>query len=86
MVMGFILPFALAFIAIPLESFIHSARTVLGIVLVGILRGIAFLLRFIGNISKSTGEVLVKLYDLLAFGPLWIEGLVRDAKSTKKQT
>ena len=84
MVMGFILPFALAFIAIPLESFIHSARTVLGIVAVGILRGIAFILRFIGNVSKSLGEVLVKIYDLLAFGPLWIEGLVRDAKSTKK--
>lgn len=84
MTMGFILPFALAFIAIPLESFIHSARTVLGLVLVGILRGIAFILRFIGNISKSTGEVLVKVYDLLAFGPLWIEGLVRDAKNPKK--
>jgi hypothetical protein len=84
MVMGFILPFALAFIAIPLESFIHSARTVLGLILVGILRGIAFILRFIGNVSKSTGEVLVKLYDLFAFGPIWIEGLVKDAKNAKK--
>jgi hypothetical protein len=84
MVMGFILPFALAFIAIPLESFIHSARTVLGLILVGILRGIAFILRFIGNVSKSTGEVLVKLYDLFAFPPIWIEGLVKDAKNAKK--
>ena len=84
MVMGFILPFALAFIAIPLESFIHSARTVLGLIVVGILRGIAFILRFIGNVSKSIGEVLVKLYDLFAFGPIWIEGLVKDAKNAKK--
>ena len=29
--MGFILPFALAFVAIPLESFIHSLRTLLGV-------------------------------------------------------
>ena len=31
MLLGFILPFALAFIAIPLESLIHSARTVGGV-------------------------------------------------------
>ena len=30
MVMGFILPFALAFVAIPLESFVHSSRAVVG--------------------------------------------------------
>jgi hypothetical protein len=85
MVMGFILPFALAFIAIPLESFIHSARTVLGLVVVGILRGVAFLLRFIGNISKSVGEILVKLYDLLVFAPLWIEGLIKNGTKLEKK-
>ena len=36
MIMGFILPFALAFIAIPLESFVHSSRTVLGLSLIHI--------------------------------------------------
>ena len=29
--MGFILPFALVFVAIPLETFVHSLRTVLGL-------------------------------------------------------
>ena len=38
MILGFILPFALAFVAIPLESFIHSARTVSGVVLVNLTR------------------------------------------------
>ena len=33
MLLGFILPFALAFIAIPLESLIHSSRTVGGVLL-----------------------------------------------------
>eukprot|EP00903_Cladosiphon_okamuranus_P004268 g4266.t1 len=43
MIMGFVLPFALAFVAIPLESFIHSTRTVLGMVFVAVLRSIAVL-------------------------------------------
>ena len=29
--MGFTLPFALVFVAIPLETFVHSLRTVLGL-------------------------------------------------------
>ena len=36
--MGFILPFALVFVAIPLETFIHSLRTVLGVMLTAALR------------------------------------------------
>src|SRR4029079_416272 len=36
--MGFILPFALTFVAIPLETFIHSLRTVLGLFGIGLLR------------------------------------------------
>ena len=78
MVMGFILPFALTFVAIPLESFISSSRTVLGFVLVGLLRGIAFLLRLAGNIASYLGELLVNLYDILIFPPLWIERLVHS--------
>ncbi|MBE9537206.1 MAG: hypothetical protein IMF07_08505 [Proteobacteria bacterium] len=84
MVMGFILPFALAFVAIPLESFVHSSRTVLGLVLVGILRGFSFLLRFVGNIAKSTGGILLKVYDLLVFAPLWIEHMITKNKPEKE--
>ena len=43
--MGFILPFALTFVAIPLESFVHALRTVLGLLLAGALRGLAAVLR-----------------------------------------
>lgn len=85
MVMGFILPFALAFVAIPLESFVHSSRTVLGVVLVGLLRGFAFLLRFIGNIAKSASEMLLKVYDLLVFAPLWIEQMITKSKAEKEK-
>ena len=78
MVMGFILPFALTFVAIPLESFISSTRTVMGFVLVGLLRATAFLLRLMGNIASYLGELLVNLYDVLIFPPLWIEKFVQS--------
>jgi len=79
--MGFILPFALAFIAIPLESFIHSTRTVIGVLMVGFLRFLAVSLRFLGNASRYIGKSLVNLYDLLIFFPLWIEGFFMAKES-----
>jgi len=89
MVMGFILPFALAFVAIPLESFVHSSRTVFGVILAGALRFLAFLLRFGGNIASSTGEMMIRFYDLVVFPLLWIERMIRgkkkeDVASTKE--
>jgi hypothetical protein len=84
MVMGFVLPFALTFVAIPLESFVHSSRTVLGVVLEGVLRGIAFLLRLSGNISKYSGQGFVNMYDLLIFPPLWVKSLIREKSQQPK--
>jgi hypothetical protein len=78
MVMGFILPFALTFVAIPLESFVQSSRTVAGVAAAGLLRAIAFLLRFLANIFRYLGEFLVNLYDLLVFPPLWLENLIKN--------
>ncbi|HXH73216.1 MAG TPA: hypothetical protein VNI58_10415 [Mariprofundaceae bacterium] len=83
--MGFILPFALVFVAIPLESFIHSSRTVLGMVGVGLLRGLAFVLSLIGNISHYLGQMLISIYDLFIFLPLWIEDLVRGKESRESR-
>jgi len=84
MVMGFILPFALAFVAIPLESFISSSRTVLGICGAWGLRATAFCLRLAGNMSLYLGKFAVDLYDILIFPGLWIETIwrrsPRDAK------
>ncbi len=71
--MGFILPFALTFVAIPLETFIHSARTVMGIFSVGLLYALAGLLRITGNASRHVGQAVINLYDLFIFAPLWIE-------------
>jgi hypothetical protein len=81
MVMGFILPFALAFVAIPLESFISSARTVLGICGAWGLRVTAFGLRLTGNIALYFGKFTVDLYDVLIFPGLWAETVFRRSPS-----
>jgi hypothetical protein len=71
--MGFILPFALTFVAIPLETFVHSLRTVLGVVVVGFLRGLAGALRLLGAGCRYLGRFLVDVYDIVIFLPLWLE-------------
>jgi len=81
--MGFILPFALTFVAIAMESFVHSLRTVLGITGVGLLRAVVFMLRLLGNVSRYAGTMLVHLYDLLIFAPLWVERQVKGRNEAK---
>lgn len=71
--MGFILPFALTFVAIPLETFVHTSRTVIGILATGVLNTLAGVLRVLGNGAEQGGKALINLYDLLIFAPLWIE-------------
>ncbi|UTA46723.1 hypothetical protein L1F30_11170 [Simiduia sp. 21SJ11W-1] len=79
MVMGFILPFALAFVAIPLESFIHALRTVLGLFAQGVLSVLAVCARLVGALVQHSFRVLVHAYDLIIMVPLSIERMVKPA-------
>jgi len=86
MLLGFMLPFALAFIAIPLESLIHSGRTVGGVLATSLVRVAAFALRLVGNVARHASRVLVNLYDVAIVIPLLVERLFagrRSAKSAK---
>lgn len=83
MMLGFILPFALAFVAIPLESFIHSLRTVVGVVLVGLLRALRMVVRLAGGFANHLSKMLVHLYDMFIVVPLAIEQLVRHQSHSK---
>lgn len=74
--MGFILPYALTFVAIPMETFVHSLRTVLGICLCGFLRALAVVMRVLGLGCRHVGRFMVDAYDVAIFAPLWIEGMV----------
>jgi hypothetical protein len=85
MLLGFILPFALAFIAIPLESFIHSSRTVGGVLLMALVRALAFALRLAGTAIRQLSRVLVRLYDVAIVVPLLIERLVRTKARVRSQ-
>jgi len=81
MIMGFVLPFALAFVAIPLESTVYSLRTVLGVLLVQTLRGLAFIIRFTGVLFKRFAKVLELVYDIPIVIPVMIESWVVSARN-----
>jgi len=80
MILGFTLPFALAFVAIPLEYFINSGRIVLGALLVLSLRALAFALRISSQIVKEAGKLVGVFYDVIIFAPLAIERWVATAR------
>jgi hypothetical protein len=71
--MGFILPFALVFVAIPLETFIHSLRTVMGLIAIAIMRAVSLVLRVLSSGFRHLGTLVERLYDLPLFLPLWLE-------------
>lgn len=77
--MGFILPFALTFVAIPLETFVHSVRTVIGLLAISFLRATSLALRLIGNACLYIGALLKQLYDIPLFVPLWLEERISRA-------
>jgi hypothetical protein len=81
MVLGFFLPFALAFVAIPLESFVYSLRTVGGAFVVMLVRVTGFVLRVLGNLVRQLCKVLVTLYDVTIVLPLLIERLVKATRN-----
>ena len=77
MILGFTLPFALAFVAIPLEYFVQSGRTVLGGGVVLFIKAIAVLLRVLGEVVRQLAKALCFLYDAVIFLPLIIERIFR---------
>ena len=83
MVMGFILPFTLAFVAIPLESFIQSLRTVSGMLIAALLRILAFSCRMLGNFSYQLGDICNYLYDMAIMLPLRAEDLLSKLSQRK---
>ncbi|HZM36344.1 MAG TPA: hypothetical protein VFC18_17900 [Burkholderiales bacterium] len=85
MVLGFMLPFALAFVAIPLESLIHASRTVGGVLLAGLVRASAFGLRLASNLARHASRVAIAVYDVAIVLPLLVERAVA-AKSPRRMT
>ena len=84
MILGFLLPWVLATAAIPIESVIGSSRTLLGMVCVGALQMLIFLLRLAGNLSRHAGRGAVRIYDLIIFPAIWLEDLVHRRLEFRK--
>jgi hypothetical protein len=76
MLLGFILPFALAFIAIPLESLIHSSRTVAGVLATAVVSMLGVALRMLASVVRRMAKVLINVYDVIIVVPLMVEHLV----------
>jgi len=85
MVMGFVLPFALAFVAIPLESFIHSSRTVIGLIAVGIVRMMVYVSNLFMQLTEQIGRISTHAYDMIIFLPLTLEQWARQYKQVHKK-
>ena len=88
MVLGFILPFLLAWAAIPLEMFVHSGRTVAGLAGAAGLRFSAFGLRLLGTFVDSLARLSIAFYDILVaplvFGERWIRSFRAHHHAQKK--
>ncbi|MDH4228597.1 MAG: hypothetical protein OEW11_02470 [Nitrospirota bacterium] len=83
MTLGFILPFALTFVAVPMESFIHSLRVVGGNALEAALRLAVFACHLAGSLIHHLGSGLINTYDLAVFLPLKVEHLVLGVTASK---
>lgn len=77
LLLGFVLPLALAPVGLALEAFLQSGRVVIGMMAVSLLRALAVLLRLAALLVDRLARVLLQLYDLLVFLPLRAEEAMR---------
>ena len=82
MSIGFIMPVILTLSALPLETFIHSFRTVIGVLTSVFLRFFSYVLRLFANLSVSTGEIFISLYDLIIFPVIFIDNTIKNKKKS----
>jgi hypothetical protein len=86
MLVGFILPFVLIFVAIPFEFFLESSRILLGSLLVQILHLTIIVMRLIATIINYVTDILLAFYDIVVSIPLWVESkLSAKAKADKPE-
>ncbi len=76
-VLGFILPWLLAMVALPLEMLIHSGRHVGARALAGATEGLGSVARVISWGLRQSFNVLVALFDVYIILPLQAERLLR---------
>ncbi len=77
-VLGFVLPWILAMVAIPLEMLLDSGRHVVTTVLVLTLQGVGVIGRAGGHAATKLAAMLVAVYEIYVSIPMKIERAVRE--------
>ena len=80
-VLGFVLPWVLAMVAIPLEMLLDSGRHVLAAVVVGVLHALALLARVGAHSAAALAKMLASVYEVYISIPLRIERALRGRDS-----
>ena len=78
---GFVIPFALAFLGFAIEALIRNGRVVAQLAIGATLQVASFLVRLLRQLVLGMLAVLLALYDLAIFLPLFIERKWREARS-----
>jgi len=73
MLLGFLLPFVLIFVAIPFETFVESGRILIADLLIQMLHFIIIIMRLLSAAIRYTVDILLAIYDIVVSIPLWIE-------------
>jgi hypothetical protein len=76
-VLGFVLPWVLAMVAVPLEMLLDSGRHVLASLGVLALHALGHVARVTGRVAAHASGLLASLYDVYIALPLRLESLVR---------
>ncbi len=76
-VLGFVLPWVLALVAIPLEMLLDSGRHVVASLVVLALQGLSSLAAVLAQAAQSLAKILAQLYDVYVSIPLRIERAMR---------
>lgn len=73
-----VLPFALMFSAVALAAVMTHGGIVVGLVVGLILQLLMLVFRLLGSMAAFAGAIVIQVYDLVIFLPLWIEEAVRQ--------
>lgn len=83
MLLGFLLPFVLIFVAIPFETFVESGRILLGNLLIQLLHIVVILLRLVATVVRYTTDIIIAIYDIAISLPLWLEEKMSSTREAK---
>ena len=83
-VLGFVLPWILAMVAIPLESFLDSGRHVAAKLGVGLLHGLGHLAGALAHGARTLTVAGPSLYDVYVSIPLRVERMLRGEEAPRR--